>query len=92
MDLLHTGLSFVNIFLILVLLYYFYKSYREVRSKFTLGLLIFGVVFLTDAIFRGPIFYSLYTISKNCPYSHFYTMASGFEFVALLVLIYLVRE
>jgi hypothetical protein len=92
MDLLHTVLSLANIVLILVLLYYFHHSYREVQSKFTLGLLVFGVVFLINEIFRSSIFYSLFTAAHSCPYTSFYTVAGGFELVALLVLIYQVRE
>jgi hypothetical protein len=90
MDLLLTGLTLVNIILILVLMYYFYQSFIEFRSRFTSGLLIFSVVFLVNAIFRLPI--SSSTVIHSCPYSLYYTVATGFEFGALLILIYLVRE
>jgi hypothetical protein len=92
MDLLHTGLTSLNIILILILIYYFYQSYIEVGSRFTLGLLIFSVVFLVNAIFRCPVFISFFTDADSCPYTLYYTVAAGFEFVALLTLIYLVRE
>ena len=45
MSTLYTGLTLANIVLILILLYYFYQTYREVKSKFALGLVIFSIVF-----------------------------------------------
>jgi len=92
MDVFHVVLSLVNIILILILIWFFYKSYREVRSRFSLGLMIFGMVLLLDAIFRCPLFYLIFTPSSQCPYSDFYRAAAGFEFIALLTLLYLVRE
>jgi hypothetical protein len=92
MYLLYTGLTLANILLILILLYYFYQSYRKLRSKFTLGLVIFSLIFLVNALLRCPVFYTLFTIEHACPYTPYYTISSGFEFVALLILIYLVRK
>jgi hypothetical protein len=89
---LHTVFTLANIGLILILLFYFYKSYRQIRSRFTLGLMIFAIVFLVNAIFRCPLFQLLFITGQNCPYTPYYTIASGFEFVALLILLYLVRE
>lgn len=88
----YTALTLANIILILVLLFLFYQSYREVRSKFTLGLMIFAVVLLVNAVFQCPVFYTLFIHEKNCPFTPYYTVASGFQFIALLILIYLVRE
>ncbi len=92
MNLVYAALTLGNIILILVLLYYFYQSYRDVRSKFALGLVIFSLILLVDAVLRCPVFYGLFVKEHSCPYSPYYTAAAGFEFVALLVLIYLVRE
>jgi hypothetical protein len=88
----YTILTLANIVLILVLLFLFYQSYREVRSKFTLGLMIFAVVLLVNAIVQCPVFYTLFTPEEHCPFTPYYTVASGFQFIALLILIYLVRE
>ena len=94
MSTLYTGLTLANIVLILILLYYFYQTYREVKSKFALGLVIFSIVFLVNAILRCPVFYLLFNHSPepSCPYTFYYTVSAGFEFIALLILIYLVRE
>ncbi len=88
----YTILTLANIGLILVLLFLFYQSYKEIRSKFTLGLMIFAVVLLVNAVFQCPIFQTLFTAEKDCPFTPYYTVASGFQFIALLILIYLVRE
>ena len=95
MHAMHPGysiLTLANIVLILVLLYIFYQSYKEVKSRFTLGLMIFAVVLLVNAVVQCPIFYTLFTAEKQCPFTPYYTVASGFQFIALLILIYLVRE
>jgi len=88
----HTLLTLANIVLILVLLYIFYQSYKEIKSRFTLGLMIFAVVLLVNAVIQCPVFYTLFTIEEHCPFTPYYTVASGFQFIALLILIYLVRE
>jgi hypothetical protein len=89
---LHAGITIVNIVLLTIILYYFYKTYREVKSRFSRGLMIFGAVLLINAILLFPLFYKLFTPSHMCPYEPFYTIAGGFEFVALLILLNLVRE
>lgn len=89
---LYTGITVANIILILILLYYFYQSYKEVRSRFTLGLVIFAGVLLVNAVFLCPVFFSLFTPEHACPYTPYYTIAGGFQFAALLILIYLARE
>ncbi len=92
MDNLHTGITLANIILLLILLYYFYKTYMEVKSRFALGLVIFALVLLVNAVFQCPIFYRLFVSEQQCPYTPYYIVASGFEFVGLLILLYLVRK
>ncbi len=89
---IYAALTLANIALVLILLYYFYQTYKEVKSKFALGLIIFALVFLLNAVLRCPVFYSLLTQEHSCPYVPIYTLAAGFEFIALLILIYLVRK
>ncbi len=81
-----------NVFLLVILLYLFWQSYRVVRSKFTLGLVIFALILLVDAILSCPLFYSLLGSTGQCPVEVFHTTAAVFEFAALGVLIYLVRK
>jgi hypothetical protein len=89
---LYSVLTLINIVFVLILLYYFVQTYREVKSKFSLGLAIFALVYLVNAILRCPAFYFLFTPEHSCPYNPYYTIAAGFEFVALVILIYLVRK
>jgi len=73
-------------------LFYFYKIYQDVKSKFAIGLMIFVLVLLVNAVFQCPLFYKLFIPEQSCPYIPYYTIAGAFEFVALLVLLYLVRK
>lgn len=81
-----------NIVLLLVLIYIFWQSYREIHSEFTLGLVIFALILLINAILSCPVLYPVFGISSLCPEELFPAMASVFEFLALAVLLYLVRE
>jgi Gpi18-like mannosyltransferase len=92
MDGIYTGITLANIALILILLYYFYQTYKEVKSKFALGLVVFAIVLLVNAVFMCPLFQAMFIGEHACPYTPYYTIAGGFEFVALLILIYLVRK
>lgn len=92
MNYLHVGITIANIILLAVILYYFYQTYREVKSKFALGLVFFAAILLVNGFFIFPMFYELFSPSHTCPYEPYYTIAGGLEFVALLILLYLVRE
>jgi hypothetical protein len=92
MSSLHIAITLSNIVLLLILLYYFYQTYREVKSKFALGLVIFSIVLLVNAVLQCPLFFFLFTERGYCPYSPYYAVAAGFEFIALVILLYLVRE
>ena len=43
-----TGLSVISTILLLMLLYVYYKSLRNIKSKFTMGLFIFAFLFLVQ--------------------------------------------
>ena len=90
---IYIAVTIGNIILLLVLIYLFWQSYRNVKSEFALGLVIFGVILLIDAILSCPIFYPLFGRSVGpCPVEIFYAAAAVFEFIALGVLLYLVRK
>lgn len=89
---LYTIFTIINIILVIILLYYFLGVYRDIKSKFALGLVLFSLIFLVNALLRCPIFYTLFSTGQSCPYSPYYTAASGFEFLALLTLVYVVRK
>lgn len=80
-----------NVVLLVILLYLFWQSYRAVRSKFALGLVIFALILLVDAILSCPLFYPILGFRGQCPVELFHATAAVFEFAALVVLLYLVR-
>ncbi len=86
----HIILTIGNIVLLLILLYLFLQTYRTTRSNFALGLVIFISILLLETLMSCPIPISLFSKPENCPVEIFYTAASGFEFVALSILLYLV--
>lgn len=92
MSYLHAVITIANIILLALLVYYFYQSYKDVKSKFALGLVLFALVLLLNGFFILPMFYELFTPSHSCPYDPYYTAAGVFEFLALLILLYLIRE
>ncbi len=48
MDVVSTALHGINIVLILGLLYIYLQNYRGVKSKYTVGLIIFALLFLVQ--------------------------------------------
>ena len=55
-----TVVSFVNLALILSLLWIYMGTYRKVRSRFTLGLIIMVLVLLMYALSSNPIIHYLF--------------------------------
>lgn len=92
MNMLHTVISLSNMFLLIIILYYFYQTYRNVGSRFALGLTLFGSLLLLNALIALPMLYEALTPAHICPYEPFYTLAGGFQLLAILVLFKLVRN
>ncbi len=88
----YAATSVGNIILLVALLYVFAKSYREVQSHFTLGLIVFSLILLLDAVFSCPLLYSLLGNVQQCPVETFHAIASSFEFLGLGVLLYVVSK
>jgi hypothetical protein len=83
-----TVLSAVNITLLVVLIVTYVSIYIKTRSEFTIGLLIFAIVFLMKDIASNPFVigafgFRLYGLGP------FALLPDLFEFVALTVLLYL---
>ncbi len=89
---LYVAATVGNIFLLIILLYLFWQSYRAVKSEFSFGLVIFALILLIDAILSCPIFFPVLGTSGPCPVEIFHTAAAVFKFIALGVLLYLVRK
>jgi hypothetical protein len=83
-----TMISAVNITLLVVLIVTYASIYVKTRSEFTIGLLIFAIVFLMKDIASNPFVigafgFRLYGLGP------FALLPDLFEFVALTVLLYL---
>ena len=83
-----TMLSAVNITLLVVLIVAYASIYVRTRSEFTIGLLIFAIVFLLKDLVANPFVigafgFGLYGLGP------FALLPDLFEFVALAVLLYL---
>jgi len=83
-----TVLSAVNITLLVVLIVTYVSIYIKTRSEFTIGLLIFAIVFLMKDVASNPFVigafgFRLYGLGP------FALLPDLFEFVALSVLLYL---
>jgi len=81
-----------NVFLLLVLLYIFIQDYMQIKSKFTLGLVIFAGIMLINALFSCSLIHSIFTPGCFCLYDPLHSFTSITEFFALIVLIYIVSK
>ena len=81
-------LSVVNIALLVVLTLIYVDIYVKTRSQFTIGLVIFALVFLVKDVTSSPLIVSLFRFR---PYGlgPFEFLPGLFEFFALSVLLYL---
>ncbi|MBN2230398.1 MAG: hypothetical protein JW779_12485 [Candidatus Thorarchaeota archaeon] len=88
---LKTIVSFVNIALIATLLGLYYRIYSEIRSRFTLGLILLILVLLMYAITSNPLIHILF---GYYPFGlgPFTVLPDLFSSFALIVLLYLSSE
>ncbi len=84
----YTILSTINIALLVVVLLIYIDIYIKTRSQFTIGLVIFALVFLVKDITASPLVISYFRFR---PYGlgPFEFLPGLFEFFALSVLLYL---
>lgn len=88
---LKTMTSFVNMVISIPLLITYVKLYRELHSRFTLGLIVVILVLFFYAITSNPLlhnFFGYYTLGLG----PFTILPDAFATVALLVLFYLSLE
>lgn len=81
-------LSTINIALLLILVFIYIDLYSKTRSPFTVGLLIFALVFLVRDLTSSPLIASLYGF-RAYGLGPFVFLPSLFETVALGILLYL---
>jgi hypothetical protein len=83
-----TVVSTVNIALLLFLLITYIDIYRRTRSQFTIGLIIFSLVFLLNALTANPLIIWVFGF-QAFGLGPFALLPDLFELVALSVLLYL---
>lgn len=86
-----TIVSFINITLIVTLLWVYYRIYSDIKSRFTLGLVLLILVLFMYAITSNPL---LYIVFGYYPFGlgPFTVIPDLFATFALLVLLYLSLE
>jgi len=83
-----TVISSVNLALLICLLIVYIDIYRKTKSKFTIGLIIFSLVFLLNAIASSPIMQGAFGFSAF-GLGPFAMLPDLFTCIALSVLLYL---
>jgi hypothetical protein len=83
-----TVISTVNVALLVFLLTTYIDIYRKTRSQFTLGLIIFSLVFLLKTLTANPLFMWVFGF-KAFGLGPFALLPDLFELAALSVLLYL---
>jgi len=84
----NTIISTINIALLAILVIIYLNIYVKTRSQFTIGLLIFAVVFLVQNVISSPFVASPFGF-RAYGLGPFAFLPGVFEFIALTVLLYL---
>ena len=80
--------TMINMTISIILIFIYVKIYREIKSDFTLGLLIVMFAFLVYAITSNPLFYSIFGY-WGFGMGPFQMIPDIFGTIALSVLLYL---
>src|SRR5208283_1221248 len=84
----NTIISTINIALLAILAIIYFNIYLKTRSQFTIGLLIFALVFLVQNVTSSPFITSPFGF-RAYGLGPFAFLPGMFEFIALTVLLYL---
>jgi hypothetical protein len=85
------GLNGINVLLTLVLIYIYFRNHRLVKSKMTLGMLFFAVMFLIENAL-SLYFYNSLLLQGITSITTFHLVVKFFEMIGLLVLLYITWE
>ena len=81
-----------NVILLLCLLFIYAKSYEQIKSKFALGLIAFIVLLIVQAFTSNPFVHYMRGFRRMHALGLFVILPDLFEFVALLILLYISRK
>jgi hypothetical protein len=87
-----TVMTTANVVLLVVLLAIYIRSYARIKSKFTLGLMIFAFLLLLHAVTSTPCIHAATCGRRMCVIGPLDVIPDILEFMALLVLLYLSSE
>lgn len=85
---IQTALSFVNMFLSILLLGVYVDTYRRIRSEFSLSLAIVSIVLFSYALSSNPLLHSALGFG-GFGLGPFAMMPELFSCIALLILVYI---
>jgi type IV secretory pathway VirB2 component (pilin) len=78
-----------NVILLLCLLFIYAKSYGQIKSKFALGLIAFVILLIVQAFTSIPFVHLLWGFRSIHALGLLTIVSDWFEFVALLILLYI---
>jgi len=81
-------LILINIVLTLVLVYIYSKNYKKISSRYTLGLLFFSIMFLTENLMNFYFYNSLIQQSLTA-FTFFHLSVNFIEMIGLALLLYI---
>ena len=87
-----TIITTANVVLLVLLLAIYIRSYAQIKSKFTLGLMIFVFILLLQAVTSTPCMHAAACGRRMCVLGPLDVIPDILEFMALLVLLYLSSE
>ncbi len=86
-----TFISVVNTVLLIYLIHTYVSFYSEIKSQFSLGLVVMSLALFSFSISDNPLFHSLFGL-KGAGMGAFTIIPSIFTLIAVLVLIYLSKK
>jgi hypothetical protein len=81
-----------NVMLLLCLLVIYAKNYNQIKSKFALGLIAFIVLLIVQALTSNPFVHYMWGFRRMHALGLFVILPDLFEFVALVILLYISRK
>ena len=87
-----TIITTANVVLLVLLLAIYIRSYAQIKSKFTLGLMIFVFILLLQAVTSTPCMHAAACGRRMCVLGPLDVIPDILEFMALLLLLYLSSE
>jgi hypothetical protein len=84
-------LTVANTALVALIMYNFVQSYKTVKSRFTLGLLLFSSILLVQVVFSLPVIV-LSGVAYPPEAMIFDIIAGSFELVALLIFLTMIMK